>query len=274
MRLSDALAASLRARLSLDPADADVTSRLRQLRAQLERVRDLVRAEPPDTHEAFSGKLVKLDTRLGEMVEKARRGADVGGLVGPLEADAARTERDLIVGSATRAEAARDVTRARELRAELEARGSAIRDLAARCVVAVTPAPRLAVPDVAALGPVPQSLAEVETYLARLATVSRALNLAHAAYATALEEREVLRGQLEAYAIKATMTDSTGSGSSGASDDLGELFRRAQDVLRAEPADMARARALVSAHQAYVTSRSTPTGPRNVTANVTTRGTT
>ncbi|HXR67603.1 MAG TPA: hypothetical protein VN712_03115 [Dermatophilaceae bacterium] len=274
MRLSDALAASLRARLSLDPADADVTSRLRQLRAQLERVRDLVRAEPPDTHEAFSGKLVKLDTRLGEMVEKARRGADVGGLVGPLEADAARTERDLIVGSATRAEAARDVTRARELRAELEARGSAIRDLAARCVVAVTPAPRLAVPDVAALGPVPQSLADVETYLARLATVSRALNLAHAAYATALEEREVLRGQLEAYAIKATMTDSTGSGSSGASDDLGELFRRAQDVLRAEPADMARARALVSAHQAYVTSRSTPTGPRNVTANVTTRGTT
>ena len=274
MRLSDALAASLRARLSLDPADADVTSRLRQLRAQLERVRDLVRAEPPDTHEAFFGKLVKLDTRLGEMVEKARRGADVGGLVGPLEADAARTERDLIVGSATRAEAARDVTRARELRAELEARGSAIRDLAARCVVAVTPAPRLAVPDVAALGPVPQSLAEVETYLARLATVSRALNLAHAAYATALEEREVLRGQLEAYAIKATMTDSTGSGSPGASDDLGELFRRAQDVLRAEPADMARARALVSAHQAYVTSRSTPTGPRNVTANVTTRGTT
>ena len=274
MRLSDALAASLRARLSLDPADADVTSRLRQLRAQLERVRDLVRAEPPDTHEAFSGKLVKLDTRLGEMVEKARRGADVGGLVGPLEADAARTERDLIVGSATRAEAARDVTRARELRAELEARGSAIRDLAARCVVAVTPAPRLAVPDVAALGPVPQALADVEAYLARLATVSRALNLAHAAYATALEEREVLRGQLEAYAIKATMTDSTGSGSSGASDDLGELFRRAQDVLRAEPADMARARALVSAHQAYVTSRSTPTGPRNVTANVTTRGTT
>src|SRR6185295_4195006 len=185
MRLSDALAASLRARLSLDPADADVTSRLRQLRAQLERVRDLVRAEPPDTHEAFSGKLVKLDTRLGEMVEKARRGADVGGLVGPLEADAARTERDLIVGSATRAEAERDVTRARELRAELEARGSAIRDLAARCVVAVTPAPRLAVPDVAALGPVPQALADVEAYLARLATVSRALNLAHAAYATA-----------------------------------------------------------------------------------------
>jgi hypothetical protein len=256
MRLSDALAASLRARLSLDPSDADVTTRLRALRAQLERVRDLVAAEPQDARDRFSHKLVKLDVRLGEMVEKAKRGADVGGLVGPLEADAARTERDLIVGSATRAEATRDVTRARELRAELEARGAAIRDLAARCVAAVTPAPRLAVPDVAALGPVPQAPAEVGAYLTRLAAVSRALNLAHAAYATALDERDELRGRLEAYAIKATR----GKSSNDTNDDLGELFRRAQDVLRAEPADMARARALVAAHQAYLASRSTPDG--------------
>ena len=41
MRLSDALAASLRSRLSLDAGDADLTGRVRQLRAQLERVRDL-----------------------------------------------------------------------------------------------------------------------------------------------------------------------------------------------------------------------------------------
>ena len=157
MRLSDALAASLRARLSLDPTDADVTARLRQLRAQLERVRDLVFAEPQETREAFSHKLAKLDARLAEIVDKAKRGADVGGLVGPLEADAARIERDLIVGSATRAEAARSVTRARQLRSELEARGAAIRDLAAQCVATVNPAPKLAVPDVAALGPVPQT---------------------------------------------------------------------------------------------------------------------
>ena len=44
--------------------------------------------------------------------------------------------------------------------------------------------------------------------LARLAMVSRALNLAHAAYATALEERDVLRGQLEAYAVKAARGES------------------------------------------------------------------
>jgi len=64
MRLSDALAASLRARLSLDPSDADVTSRLRQLRAQLERVRDLVAAEPSNDRDRLSHKLIKLDERL------------------------------------------------------------------------------------------------------------------------------------------------------------------------------------------------------------------
>ena len=266
MRLSDALAASLRARLSLDPADANVTSRLRELRAQLERVRDLVAAEPPETRDRLSHKLTKLDERLGEMVEKAKRGADVGGLVGPLEADAARAERDLIVGSATRAEAARDTTRAQDLRAELEARGAAIRDLATRCVASVTPAPRLAVPDVAALGPVPKTPADVEAYLSRLATVSRALNFAHAAYATALDERDELRGRLEAYAIKANRSRRNSSATerdSGAvdiDDDLDELFSRAEAVLRAEPSDMVRARALVAAHQAYLASCSTPTG--------------
>jgi hypothetical protein len=264
MRLSDALAASLRARLSLDPTDADLTGRVRQLRAQLERVRDLVSAEPQDIRDGLSHKLAKLDTRLGEMVDKAKRGADVGGLVGPLEADAARTERDLIVGSATRAEAARDVTRARQLRAELEARGAAIRDLAALCVASVNPAPRLAVPDVAALGPVPQTAAEVGAYLARMARVSRALNLAHAAYSTALDERSELRGRLEAYAVKASRLGGNGglsaAGAGGDGDDLGELFRRAEEALNAEPADMARARALVAAHQAYLASRSTQTG--------------
>jgi hypothetical protein len=262
MRLSDALAASLRARLSLDPTDADVTGRLRQLRAQLERVRDLVAAEPQETREAFSHKLAKLDARLAEIVEKAKWGADVGGLVGPLEADAARIERDLIVGSATRAEAARSVARARQLRGELEARGAAIRDLAAQCVATVNPAPKLAVPDVSALGPVPQTVAEVDAYLARLATVSRALNFAHGAYATAMDERSELRGRLEAYAIKAARVAETGNisgtGVGDAEDDLGELFRRAEGALRAEPTDMARARALVAAHQAYLASRSTP----------------
>jgi hypothetical protein len=160
------------------------------------------------------------------------------------------------------------VARARQLRGELEARGAAIRDLATQCVATVNPAPKLAVPDVAALGPVPQTAAEVDAYLARMARVGRALNLAHAAYSTAMDERNELRGRLEAYAIKATRMADTGNAAGtgrsnaddDADDDLGELFRRAEKVLRAEPTDMSRARALVAAHQAYLASRSTPNG--------------
>jgi hypothetical protein len=262
MRLSDALVASLRTRLALDPSDAEVTGRLRQLRAQLERVRDLVSAEPPDTANDFARRLAAIDARLSQMVDKAKRGADVGGLVGPLEADSDRVERDLIVGSATRATAARSVARARQLRSELEARGAAIRDLAAACVASVRPAPKLAVPDVDALGPVPVTASDVDTYLARLATVGRAMNLAHAAYSSAMDEREELRGRLEAYAIKATRVAGNRSGAwadtGHGDDDLGELFRRAQNVLSTQPADMARARALVAAHQAYLASRTAP----------------
>ncbi len=80
-----------------------------------------------------------------------------------------------------------------------------------------------------------------------------------------MDEREELRGRLEAYAVKAARAGNggvRGKASDGhtaddhAEDDLGELFRRAQEVLRGEPADMPRARALVAAHQAYLTSRS------------------
>jgi hypothetical protein len=79
-----------------------------------------------------------------------------------------------------------------------------------------------------------------------------------------MDERSELRGRLEAYAIKAARVAGTGTlsgaGAGDAEDDLGELFRRAEDALRAEPTDMVRARALVAAHQAYLASRTTPTG--------------
>jgi hypothetical protein len=55
------------------------------------------------------------------------------------------------------------------------------------------------------------------------------------------------------------------TGDLDADDDLGELFRRAQEVLRDEPVDLARARALVAAHQAYLASRSTPIGSNSRT---------
>ena len=250
-RLSDALAASLRARLGIDPSEADVQARLRALRASVERVRDLVDREPAQARAASSPILDRLDGRVGEVLARAQRGADVGGLLGPLEQDAARAERDLIVGASTRRANAHDEARARALRAELEARGAALRDLATRCVAQVAPAPRLAVPEVSALGPVPTDPAAVDAYLVRLDAVGRAMTMAQDAYASALSERDELRGTLGAYAAKAAAGRAS-SGQDLADDDLAEIARRATESLDREPSDLARARSLVAAYRAYL----------------------
>ncbi len=255
-RLSDALAASLRARLGIDPSEADLQARLRALRASVERVRDLVDREPAQARAASSAILDRLDVRVADVLARTQRGADAGGLLGPLELDAARAERDLIVGASNRRADAHDEAMARTLRAELEARGAALRDLAARCVAQVAPAPRLAVPDVSALGPVPTDPAAVDAYLVRLDAVGRAMTVAQDAYASALSERDELRGTLGAYAAKAAARPaspaSPGSGLLAA--DLAELQRRASDALDREPADLVRGRALVAAYRAYLAS--------------------
>lgn len=259
-RLSDALAASLRARLGVDASEADTTARLRQLRTAVERVRDLVDREPASTHDAAAAVLEKLDSRVSDATSRAQRGASVGGLVGPLEHDVARAERDLIVGASNRRADAHDETRARALRSELEARGAALRALAARCVAEVTPAPRFAVPDVTALGAVPEDPDAVDAYLIRLDAVSRAMTMAQDAYAAALSERDELRGRLEAYAAKTAALRV----SAAATADLGDLQRRAAEVLEDHPADLTRARALIAAYQAYladVVAQGRATGP-------------
>jgi hypothetical protein len=173
----------------------------------------------------------------------------------------ARAERDLIVGASNRRSDAHDEERARALRGELEARGAALRDLAARCVAAVVPAPRFAVPDVSALGAVPTDPAAVDAYLVRLDAVGRAMTMAQDAYARALTERDELRGRIEAYAAKAAALGVT----TGAAEDLKSLQRRVGEVLDAAPAELARARALVAAYQAYLATvqakPGAPTGP-------------
>ncbi|MGC4941046.1 hypothetical protein [Kribbella sp. DT2] len=246
--LSDALAATLRAKLALEPGDADLAARLRQLRAQVERISDLVTREPAVGRNDAIAKHHDLDRRVTDVTERSKRGADVGGLIGPLEIDAALVERDLIVGSATRRERAADVARARTLRTELEAQGKAVRALADQCVAAVTPAPRLGVPDVTALGAVPNTPAELEKYLTRLDAVRRALGQAQSAYSTALARRDELAARLDAYQVKAGSVART----AGATEDLAELYRRGREVLKAEPVDLARLAALVAAYQTYL----------------------
>ncbi|TDD59785.1 hypothetical protein E1263_13480 [Kribbella antibiotica] len=246
-KLSDALASSLRAKLALEPGDADRAAKLRQLRAQVERIGDLVKLEPANVRNTALAEHHDLDRRLTDLVDRNKRGADIGGLIGPFEIDAAHTERDLIVGAATRKERAADVARARTLRGDLEAQGTAVRALADNAVAAVTPAPRLAVPDVTALGPVPNTPAELEKYLTRLDAVRRALGQAQTAYSAAVARRDELAALLDAYQVKSGRVAPN-------NEDLAELYRRGRAVMETEPVDTVRLAALVTAYQAYLES--------------------
>ena len=255
-RLSDALAGQLRQRLSMDPVGLDLAAHLRTLRASLERVRDLVDAEPAGrAREEASERLHRLDRRMVDVAERAQRGADIGGLVGPLENDVALAERDLIVAGATRRDDERDRARAAALRDELVARAAAVAAVADECVARVRPAPLLAVPRTEALGPVPDDAAQVDAYLVRLAAVDRALTHAEQAYRAPMTELDGLRSLLDAYRAKATRTGRA------AYPEVAEMYRQADAVIGEVPADLPRARAVVAAYQILLGDRASAPRP-------------
>ncbi len=246
-RLSDALAGQLRVRLGLELSGAAVTSRIKDLRAQLERIRDQVDTEPAGVRQQQAAeRQSRLARRLREITDKADRGGDVGGLLEPLEIEATTFERDLIVGGAQRREAGVKVSQARVRRAELQRREVEVRALVERCLATVEPAPRYAVPDVAALGPVPNTLAALEAYLIRLDRVGQAMTKVHDAYATALAAHAELRDRLEAYRAKAAAT--------GLADhpDVARAYALASETIRRRPTPMAVADQLVTLYQTYL----------------------
>jgi hypothetical protein len=62
------------------------------------------------------------------------------------------------------------------------------------------------VPDVEALGPVPEDRAGLDAYLKRLGDVARALEVVERAYGGRLQELDDLRGLLGAYLTRAART--------------------------------------------------------------------
>jgi hypothetical protein len=255
-RLLDSLTRTLQARASLAPGAAEASQRITLVRQTIERIRDQVPLVPAGSQRDEAGTaLTRLDRRLDDLTERARRGADVGGVIGPLEIDAAVLERDLIVAVAERAEAQRDRARQQQRIVELDARAEAIRALEKACVAAVTPAPHLAIPNVHALGPVPHAGAELAAYGLKLDRVSRALDLAHEAYAAGLAERDELAGLVGAVGAMAAATQL----SAEARADLAELRDRLDSVLDTPPVALDRARALVAAYQSYLTAATRPT---------------
>lgn len=246
-RLSDALVASLRVRLGLDLSAAELTGRLRALRAQLERIRDQVGLEPAGSRQQeAAGTAARLGRRLADLTDKAGRGGDVDGLLGPLEAEAATFERDLIVGAARRREASSRLTRARELRHALEAREAALQQMVAEAVATVTPAPRYAVPDVSALGPVPNTPGELAGYLERLERVGRAMTVVQTAYGAALAAHHELTGRLEACHAKAVALGVAGQA------DLARAHALATETLDRRPCPLGIAEQLVGLYVSYL----------------------
>ena len=201
-RLSDALAAQLRSRLSFDPRASDGAVRVAALRAGLERLRELVKQEP-----SWGAQVELLGTRIADLAARAARGGDVDGPLHQLEVDAARAERDQVVTTATKlrdarskeaeaADLAADRSRAASEVAALEHRRLRLLALVERCLAEITPAPRYAVPNVSALGPVPAERDALDAYTRRLDTVVRAMDLLEDAYGDPLSEREELIGLL------------------------------------------------------------------------------
>lgn len=197
-RLSDALAAQLRRTLGLDTDSDAARARLRTLRATVERIRDQVALEPPISVDQSRRHFLELDQRLTDLDQRLDRGADIGGLIGSLEIDAVTFERDLIVGSAKRREARGLVERARDLRRDLDDREAGLHALVERAVAEVTPTPVYAVPDVDALGPVPNTPDALGGYLAQLERVSRAMQVVQHAYSESLAAVEAARRDLAA----------------------------------------------------------------------------
>jgi len=195
-RLSDALAGQLRSRLNRSPEADQLGGRLRDLRAQVERLRDQAKLEPPATQPAVLAQVEDISARTEDLAGKSDRGGDIGGLLGPLEIRAATMERDLIVGNTKRRQAQDKLARARELLEALQLRETALNDLVTRTVESVTPAPKYAVPNVAALGPVPSSASQLDGYLVKLGSVSKAMQIVQDAYGKALEDRTALTDRL------------------------------------------------------------------------------
>lgn len=245
-RLCDALVAQLRTRLNLDPNAEQQALRIRDLRAQVERLRDQVALEPTATLPTARRVVDALAARTDELAAKRSRGGDVGGLLGPLEIDAARFERDLIVGATKRREDRELLVRARDQLNRARALEGQVRDLVGRAQQTIWPVPRFAVPDVAALGPLPNTREALVSFVERLSQVEKALQVVQLAHADALAGRDRTSGLLASLAAKAAELGLAGD------PQLSALAALATDHLQRLPTVLPVADHLVAAYGAYL----------------------
>ena len=201
------------------------------------------------------------DVASGELETALNGGdqADVAAAVTRLTGVIDALERDLIKEASLRSTVEAEAATAARRIVELTVVEAEVRELACRCTEKITSAPLLAVPDVAALGPVPgipdgagdpgtwrAAHAELEGYLGRLDRVAAAFAEARRRFEAPLDERGELRGLLTAYRDRANR--------SGLAEDpsLADAFEQARAALWTAPCDLAGARPLVAAYQQAV----------------------
>jgi len=243
--LAAALEARLAARLDADTiAGSGAADRIAPLRETLARCHDL--AATLERRAAEAGQL-KAELEAALRADAKTLGDEVGRI-----ADAAELlERDLIKETSLRASVSRDVAVLATRVAELRTAEADTRTTAQLCRDKIADPPRLAVPDVDALGPVPPmpdgpdlpgtwtaARAALDTYRQRLDLAAAALAEARRRYAAPLTERAELRGLAEAYRSKA--------GARGLAEDpeLDTLFAQLRAVLWHAPCDLRAARTL------------------------------
>lgn len=189
-QLCDALVAQLRTRLNTNPQATAQQVRLRDLRAQAERIRDQLALEPPALAPRGQAKLNGLLARLTEVEEKRQRGGDITGLLSSLEVTAATFERDLIVGAARRREAQELLATVRRRHAEVSQREAAVRAVAEQATQEVWPTTDQPLPELAALGPIPNTAQALTGFLAALTELDAALSAYQQQLTGRLAERD------------------------------------------------------------------------------------
>jgi len=200
-RMLEALVAQLSSRYQLAPVSTETSARIAALVAQVERIKDQTKLEPAQFQQTDA--VAALEFGVKDLNEKANRGADIGGILAPLEVRAALMERDLIVGHAERAMLSQKVNAIKARRTALIARETAITALVEKTQASVDPAPKYAVPHVEALGEIPSTAPELDEYIARLEKVNAALDIVQKANQKALADLKALTTRFEsAEAIK------------------------------------------------------------------------
>jgi hypothetical protein len=242
--LAAALEARLAARLDADTiAGSGAADRLEPLRETLARCHDLAgtlerRADDVDALAADLEKALATDAKtLGAEIARIADSAEM-------------LERDLIKELALRASVSRDAAARAGRVASLRATAAEVQATAQRCRDKIADPPRLAVPDVTVLGPVPPvpdgpdqpgtwsaARAALDEYRSRLDRAAAALAEANRRYTAPLTERAELRGLADAYRAKA--------GAAGLAEDrdLDAQWVRLRDVLWQAPCDLGAAHA-------------------------------